>query len=92
MLLLLQVTDQITGSFNAQLPWECEERKPSILKELGVLADPVMAMLKRDPAERMSVAEFCGACAELLGLPAPLIGTAAEDAGAEPPAGLAAVS
>eukprot|EP00892_Ulva_mutabilis_P002569 jgi/Ulvmu1/12312/UM088_0032.1 len=87
-----EVTDQITASFNASLPWEREEIKADILKQLGVLADPIMGLLTRDAAERMSVSDFCSKCAELLGMPAPEIDVKAEVGNVEPREGLAAVS
>lgn len=93
MRLTVQVTDQITGSYSAQLPWEKPGQREAVLKALGVLADPVLGLLRRDPAERTPAWDFCRTCAELLGLPVPDMDVAApEAAAAEPRAGAAAVS
>lgn len=89
----VQVTDKITGSYGAQLPWEKKGQKEDILKALGVLAEPVLGLLRREPEQRTPAADFCRSCAELLGLPAPDIGIATESAAdKEPRAGAAAVS
>lgn len=86
------MTDKITGSYGAQLPWEKEGQKEDILKALGVLAQPVLGLLRRDPAQRTPALEFCRSCAEALGLPPPDVDVSEPPADTEPRAGAATVS
>lgn len=65
------MTDQITGSYNGKLPWEKEDARDPILAALGPIAEPVMGLLQRDPAERTPAREFAFQCADIMGLPVP---------------------
>jgi hypothetical protein len=54
----------ITGIKSA--PWEENSGENDIVKKLGYMREPVLAMLHRDPKLRPSMAEFHKACLRLL--------------------------
>lgn len=43
------------------LPWE-GENLPKVERKLGKMREPVLALLHRDPSQRMTVAEFVREC------------------------------
>ena len=46
------------------LPWEGEQNSAA-RKKLGIFRQSIMSLLKRDPAERSSLATFCNACQQV---------------------------
>jgi hypothetical protein len=73
----VQVERQVLGLGGAHLPWEEGGSNPGILEALGVLREPVLALVRRDPQERPTMAEFCRLCNVLISVStlAPLPGS-----------------
>ena len=44
-----------------ELPWEGDlaEKNPAARRRLGLFREPALALLRRDPAERATLADFC---------------------------------
>lgn len=55
----MQVLEKLLGQ--AELPWEGElaERNPVARRRLGLFREPVLSLLRRDPAHRATLADFC---------------------------------
>eukprot|EP00892_Ulva_mutabilis_P010095 jgi/Ulvmu1/7458/UM037_0001.1 len=56
------VMAQIAGDVGQQLPWEDRTQRAELLRRLGTLKRPVLALLDRDPAQRLSVQDFVTSC------------------------------
>ena len=56
----VQVEAQLLG--HAELPWEGGRLDAATMRCLGVLHDPVLGLLRRDPAQRSTMSAFCSAC------------------------------
>lgn len=59
----MQVWEQLQGV--KALPWEGERLTPQVRRQLGKLRAPVLSMLNRDPALRMTCREFWQALHEV---------------------------
>ena len=59
-MLCLQVREQLLGQ--AELPWEGDRLDAATLRCLGALRALVLALLRRDPAQRSTMREFCSGC------------------------------
>lgn len=56
---------QIVGE--QPLPWEAgAEGSRALLRRLGVLADPILDLLERNPGNRSSIASFIVSCRRVL--------------------------
>lgn len=58
----MQVVSQLRGE--SDLPWE-GERLSKVERKLGKMRGPVLALLNRDPAQRMTAAQFVRECNSL---------------------------
>lgn len=62
MAVWLQVMAQLRGEM--ALPWE-EDMPPKMQRALGAFKGPVLQLLHRDPARRVSMKRFHTACTHL---------------------------
>ena len=55
----VQVLAKLRGE--QELPWEGDlaEKNPATRRQLGLFRESVLALLRRDPAQRASLADFC---------------------------------
>jgi hypothetical protein len=58
--------DQVQGKEGSMLPWEGQCMDRETRHKLGVFKKILMDLLQRDPAERKSMADFCGTCNRIL--------------------------
>jgi hypothetical protein len=56
MQVAMQMRDEV------QLPWEASRELSSRWKQLGPLKPAILAMVRHDPAHRMTMSAFCDAC------------------------------
>ena len=61
--MLVQVRAQLRG--DAELPWE-GDRFAADTRQLGVFREAVLGLLRRDPAQRATVEDLCGACTSVV--------------------------
>lgn len=59
----MQVRAQLRGE--ADLPWE-GSRLADAAKQLGVFKKAVLGLLRRDPVQRATVEDLCGACNDVV--------------------------
>ena len=55
----MQVVAKLLG--REELPWEGDlaEKNPTARHRLGLFREPILSLLHRDPAQRISLADFC---------------------------------
>jgi hypothetical protein len=62
----MQVVAQILGE--EQVPWEDPVQAKALLKRAGKLRAAILDLLKRDPAQRLSVNDLMHACSTALSI------------------------
>lgn len=65
-LLAVQVMAHIAGDGGALPPWQEPGGRSLLLATLGPLRDPVLGLLCRNPAQRLSIATFVEQCERAL--------------------------
>jgi hypothetical protein len=58
----LQIMKQLQGEDD--LPWEGDQNMAA-RKKLGMFRQPILSLLRRDPAERSTLANFCQTCQQV---------------------------
>lgn len=61
----VQILAQLLG--DQDLPWEGTRAAPDTMRKLRSLRSPIMLLLERDPARRLSMQQFCESCDDIFG-------------------------